>query len=136
MEHNISMYRLSKESGAAYSTINDLANGRVDVDNCKVSLLFQLANALKLTMDELYAVCHRDLTVYSNTYDTEIKVSVKNKTYYADFDYEGVSSHIKVCEAGADYRVFAKELALWDAEDSIEKQKWEELNAILADEKK
>ncbi len=136
IEQHISMYSLAKKSGVAYSTINDLANGRVDVDNCKVSLLCQLAKALTLSMDDVYDICQRDLTVYSKTYDTKIQVSVKNKMYYADFEYEGEAKHIKVCEAGADHRHFIKELALWDAEDNIEKQNWEELNEILANEKK
>ena len=36
---NKSIYALSKESGVAYSTLNDLANGKVDINQCKVSLL-------------------------------------------------------------------------------------------------
>lgn len=38
-EHGRSIYALSKESGVAYSTLNDLVNGKVDIDHCKVSLL-------------------------------------------------------------------------------------------------
>lgn len=135
-ENNISMYKLANDSGVAYSTINDLANGRVEVSNCKAGMLRDLAVVLNVTMDDLYQICDRNLSVYSKKYDTNITVSVRNKTYYADFEYDGAAHHISVCEAGVDYIPFAKELALWDAEDLIEQKEWEKLNEILVNEKK
>jgi len=54
-------------------------------------------------------------------------MSVKNKMYYADFEYKGETKHIKVCEIGADHRHFINKLAFWDVESNIEKQNWEEL---------
>ena len=55
-EKKLSMYKVSKEGGIPYSTLNDLVNGRVEIENCKVSLLLQLANYLGLSLDEIYAV--------------------------------------------------------------------------------
>ena len=55
-EKKLSMYKVSKEGGIPYSTLNDLVNGRVEIENCKVSLLLQLAKYLGLSLDEIYAV--------------------------------------------------------------------------------
>lgn len=55
-EKNLSMYKVSKEGGIPYSTLNDLVNGRVEIENCKVSLLLQLGTYLGLSLDEVYAV--------------------------------------------------------------------------------
>ena len=55
-EKKLSMYKVSKEGGIPYSTLNDLVNGRVEIENCKVSLLLQLSEYLGLSLDEIYAV--------------------------------------------------------------------------------
>ena len=44
---------LSKESGLPYSTISELVNGKKTIMNCTVETVYQLANSLSLTVDEL-----------------------------------------------------------------------------------
>jgi len=127
-ENKISMYKLSLESGVAYSTINDLANGRVDVANCKAGMLRKLAETLSISMDELYSICDRDLTVYSKTYDTTINISVKNKTYYADFEYEGEKQRLLVCEANEINTKMVRGISELKAEEYIEEAKFLEGN--------
>jgi len=53
-EKKLSMYKVSKESGVPYSTLNDLVNGRVDIDSCKVALFLRLSRYLGMSMDALY----------------------------------------------------------------------------------
>ena len=132
----ISMYRLSADSGVPYSTINDIANGRVSIDNCRAGILFDLSRALDISMDDLYGICDRDMTVHSDKYGIDIDVIVKDKTYRAQYEYEQERYDVRVCEAGADYIPFVKDLALWEVEDDIDKRDWGRLNEILANEKK
>ena len=84
-EHNKSVYALSRESGVAYSTLNDLVNGKVEIDQCKVSLLRSLSAALGLTLEDVIDICcPEDLTIQTSQ-GIDVKVSVRNKTYHAQF---------------------------------------------------
>ena len=132
----ISMYSLAEKSKVAYSTINDIANGRVDIENCKAVLLRNISTALGISMDDLYDICKRDISVHSDKYDVDVKVYTNNKTYRAVYTIDDNKYDIKVCETGADYIPFVKDLALWAVEDDIDNREWEKLNEILADEKK
>ena len=135
-KQHISMYSLAKKSGVAYSTLNDLANGRVDADSCRVGLLRALAGALDITMDELYEITKVRLAAYSDEYRTAIDITVKNKTYYANFEYEGEKACLMVCEANSDTAEFLDDLVNWSIMDYVDEREWDELNEILADAKK
>lgn len=71
-EKNLSMYKVSKESGVPYSTLNDLVNGRVKIDSCKVSLFLHLSQYLGISMDQLYSVITDGVIEGQNPTNTEI----------------------------------------------------------------
>lgn len=106
-DNGISIYTLSKRSGIAYSTLNDLVNGKVQITNCKVAVLKHLSDALSVSMDTLYALAlHNDDTVMTD-YGIGVKVTVRNKSYYSDFTYDGEHIEILLCkvnEATSFYR--------------------------------
>jgi len=131
----ISMYSLAEKSKVAYSTINDIANGRVDIENCKAALLRNISTALGISMDDLYDICKRDISVHSDKYDVDIKVYTSNKNYRAVYIFEDIQYDIFVCKTGADYIPFVRDLALWAVEDDIDNRDWEKLNKYLADNK-
>ena len=133
-EHQMSMYRLASESGVPYSTVNDLANGRIEIEQCRAGVLKRLAEALSLSMDELYDLCNTELSVFSEEQKTEVRIRVKNKTYYAVFDDGGKQVMLEICPVNRDTSCFIRSLAKWTAETYLERQKWEALNAVLAHE--
>ena len=47
------IYRLSKESGIAKSTLNDIAKGKTDILNCTGKTLLQISKVLKVSIEEL-----------------------------------------------------------------------------------
>ena len=47
------IYRLSKESGVAKSTLNDIAKGKTDILNCTGKTLLQISKVLKVSIEEL-----------------------------------------------------------------------------------
>ena len=79
-EKNISIYSLSKRSGIAYSTVNDLVNGKVDIANCKVSLLKRLSEQLGMSMDSMYSICSGEERFLKNRYGCNYMVNVRNKS--------------------------------------------------------
>ncbi len=56
-QNEISIFALSKACGISYSTLHYIVNGRTPYENCSVKAFKSIADALGLTMDELYEVC-------------------------------------------------------------------------------
>ena len=56
-DNHISMYKLASISEVPYSTLNDLVNHKLPVENMKSGQLFALSKALGISMNELYDLC-------------------------------------------------------------------------------
>ena len=52
-ERNITKYRLSKESGVPYSTVQDICSGKAQLEKCTAEVLYRLAKVLDVSMEEL-----------------------------------------------------------------------------------
>lgn len=52
-EKNITIYRLSKNSGIPYATINDICNNKVNLAKCNAETIYKLARELNVSMEEL-----------------------------------------------------------------------------------
>lgn len=42
-DQNMTKYRLSKESGVAQTTINDICSGKAELDKCSAGTLYRIA---------------------------------------------------------------------------------------------
>ena len=69
-KNNISVYKLSKKSDVPYSTLNDLVNLKLPVENIRAGQLKSIADALDVEMDELYNLCI--YCIWRCAYKTEI----------------------------------------------------------------
>lgn len=49
----ITKYRLSKESGVPQTTINDICNGRADIEKCAVGTLYKIAKVLGVSIENI-----------------------------------------------------------------------------------
>ncbi len=49
----ITKYRLSKESGIAYTTINDICNGKVHLNKCTGETIYRISKTLGISMEQL-----------------------------------------------------------------------------------
>lgn len=52
-EKNMSIYKLSKMSGVPYTTVNDICNERVKLNQSSAETVYRLAQALNLSMEDL-----------------------------------------------------------------------------------
>ena len=50
---NLSQYRLAKNSGIPYMTINDIINGKTSLEKCSAETVYKLAKELGISMEEL-----------------------------------------------------------------------------------
>jgi len=53
LQKNMTKYRLSKDSGVPHTTINDICNDRVKIENCSAGTLYKLAQVLDVTIEDL-----------------------------------------------------------------------------------
>ena len=53
----MSVYRLAKESGIAYTTCNDLVSGRARLEKCSAGTVYKIARALDVTMEDILEPC-------------------------------------------------------------------------------
>ncbi|MBR0085020.1 MAG: helix-turn-helix transcriptional regulator [Lachnospiraceae bacterium] len=56
-EKRISQYRLAKMTGLPQSTVSDLCRGVTPVENWSSQNLHKIADALQMSMDEVYESC-------------------------------------------------------------------------------
>lgn len=123
---NKSIYALAKESGVAYSTLNDLANGKVDINQCKVSLLRALSLALDLTLDEVISICSSEEIAMHTPQGIDVKISVKNKSYHVKFEYDEEIIDIELCKVREESSFYIDEIASWRTEEYIRAKRMDE----------
>lgn len=126
-ERGLTVYAVAKSSDIPYSTLNDLANGKVEIDNCKVSVLMRLSDSLGISCEELYLLCQgNSFRMCVEPYDTDVNVFVKNKKYYMDFTYDGIQVEQEVCKVNEISRFYIDEIVKWRVEDYFHDRLMEE----------
>ncbi len=96
-EKNISIYKLSKQSGLPYTTISDICSGKTQLEKCSAETIYKLAKALKMTMEELLEpyiserdtfevyksnICHRVKSLGDKEFIIEILENDPIRKYY------------------------------------------------------
>ena len=52
-EQNMTKYRLSKESGVAQTTINDICSGKAELGKCSAGTLYRIAKVLNISVEDI-----------------------------------------------------------------------------------
>jgi plasmid maintenance system antidote protein VapI len=112
-ERNITKYRLSKDSGIPYTTINDICSGKAQLEKCSAETVYRISRQLHITMEEFIEtsmndaigmehrtsfetfksnVCHRvmdikDINFIIETLESDIIRKYFNKKWYAESLY-------------------------------------------------
>ena len=115
----ISMYKLSAESGVPYSTLNDLVNHKLPVENLKSGQLYSLSQSLGITMNELYKICMNTCLIHSDKFDSSAAVIVKHKTYYLSFNKNGKVYEEKILPVKHEATKYIEILAQWKLDEVL-----------------
>ena len=65
-QKKMSIYRLAKKSGVPYATVNDICNGKAQLEKCSAETIYRLAHALNVSMEELLAPCFLKRSSFEN----------------------------------------------------------------------
>ncbi len=130
-QKNMSIYRLAKMSEVPYATVNDICNGKAQLEKCTAETIYRIAHALDVSMEELLApcflkrsnfenfkstVCHRVKELGDIDFIAEILESQEIRTYYerkwypeslyllAMLDYISRENDIPLCDEYDDLR--------------------------------
>ena len=106
VQKGYTIYKLSKESGVAKTTIFDIASGKSNIIDCTVRNLLKISNTLGVSIEEILML---DPTIYNPSYEKEVplflqesldrlKKAKRNKNSLFDCYLDEVNSSINVCE--------------------------------------
>ena len=128
---SMSIYRLAKTSEVPYATVNDICNGKAQLEKCSAETIYRIAHALDITMEELLApcflkrssfenfkstICHRVKELGDIDFIAETLESQEIRTYYdrkwypeslyllAMLDYISRENDIPLCDEYDDLR--------------------------------
>ncbi|MBU5462193.1 helix-turn-helix transcriptional regulator [Lachnoclostridium sp. MSJ-17] len=124
-DNHISKYRLSKNSGVPYMTINDICSGKTNLAECSAKTIYKLAKELRISMEELLEpylqpraafdlfksnVCHRlkelgDIPFLIDTLESDDINTYYRRHWYPEclyllamVDYVSRENNISLCE--------------------------------------
>lgn len=127
----MSKYRLSKVSGIPYATVNDICNGKTNLEKCSGETIYKLAQSLGVSMEELLepyihkrvsfenyksAVCHRlkisgDIPFIIETLQSNEIRTYFNRRWYPEslyllamLDYVSRENNVPLCSDYDDLR--------------------------------
>lgn len=139
---NITSYRLAKDSGVPYATVNDIINGKTQLEKCSAENVYRLARTLGISVEELIktylikrcdfenyksSICHRlknlgDIDFVINTLENgEIRMYFDRKWYpeslylLAMLDYICRENDIPLCDEFDDLRSLKLESPVFPA---------------------
>lgn len=76
-QKNISIYKLAEISNIPYTTLNELANGKKTVNDCKIKTIENLSKSLNISIETLLNILNNKSVVLSNSWEEN-----KNKIFY------------------------------------------------------
>ena len=125
-QKRLSKYRVAKNSGIPYMTLNDICNGKARIDKCSADTVYKLAKELNVSMEELLEpymsprpsfdlfksnVCHRlkelgDIGFLIDTIESNDITTYYKKTWYPEslyllamVDYISRINNVPLCDA-------------------------------------
>ncbi len=90
-EKEITMYRLSKESGVPQATINDICSGRAKMEKCAAGTLYRIAKVLNVSIEEILESAKEE---YRRSFET-----FKSNTCHRVKDMGDIDFMIQVLES-------------------------------------
>ena len=127
LDHSgMTMYALAKYSGIPYTTVNELYNGKNDINQCAVSTLWKLSAVLEVAPEELINPINY-LDGVKGRYKGIDYVWSTDETSKITFEYQGEPVTIS---AGTIYNIpsrlkYYSVFAGWMIRESIEHKEWE-----------
>ncbi len=117
LDNKISIKELSQKANIPYSTLNDIVNGKTDINRVRYGYIKTLAKALGLSLEEFDRLFTRKESVKE---DYEFTINVKNKSYY--LVCENAPKPVYLCKVNELNTFYINTIAKWKY-DEIQREK-------------
>ena len=77
-EMNMTMYRLSKESGVPQATINDICSGKAETEKCAAGTLYRIGKVLNISIEDILESAREEYRSSFETFKSNICHHVKD----------------------------------------------------------
>jgi len=144
-DKSISIYKVANNAAVAYPTVFNIVNGKVDILNCALGIVKKIADALNLTIDELFTLCDKNQSfslfrgeqchlvkrmgeldyiinlLESKKIDYYWKLNMKAEAFYllAMLDYLSHRNDIPICQDYNDIRKYKLEKMVFPADTDL-----------------
>ncbi len=108
VDNNISVKELSQKTRIPYSTLNDIVNGKTDINKVRYGYIKTLAKALGLSLEEFDSLFALKESV---KVDYKFTINVKNKSYY--LMCEDVKKPVYLCKVNELNSFYINTIAKW-----------------------
>lgn len=133
----LSMYALSRRSGVPYTTINEIRNGKNDINQCAAATVWRLAAALGVSPNDLINDINYLDGVKGKYKDIDFTWRSETNTLIT-FEYNG---SMVTLDTGAFYNIpsrlqYYNIIAGWMIKEHLERIQWEKDAKELLDKRK
>ncbi len=115
-QHSIKISDISREYSIPYTTVNEIINGKIDIDRVQIGTGLQIAKACHLPFDDFYDMCKRS---YALPNILNGKIVKKNKAYYLQYTIDNTNGEIYLCKITPTNTHFVKDMAEWSMQAII-----------------
>ena len=119
-EKGYNIRSLAQATGIPYSSLNDIVNGKIAIDNVALWKCRAIACELGITIEELYDMCFNEGTIIIGE---DASAIVKNQSYY--FKYKDEEKYL--CKVNEYNSGVVREIATWEYEDIKSQEQIDEL---------
>lgn len=110
----ISIKELSIRTSIPYSTVNDIVNERIAIENVRFGYVISICDALDISIVELQQISGREKCIL------DYWLRIKGKKYY--LSSEDKKEDIYLCKVNRENDKYIHEIALWKAEEIKEEE--------------
>ena len=129
---NLSIYELSKRTEIPYSTVNDIVNGKIKINNIKLGNAVKIANCLNISMEDMYIYNYEFEVQYSDQFHN-VHIGTcfaKDGKYFLRCKLHEKEIEQEIGLVNDSVTPFIEDFALWTLKDIVTRdllERWEEL---------
>ena len=117
-ENKLKVSDIARTTFLPYSTVNEIINGKTDIDRVQIGTGLKIADACNLSFEEFYCMCKQS----NNPPRIQNgEIVIKNKAYYLVYHLNDSDGELYLCKVNNTNTRYVKEMAEWSIE-SIRKE--------------
>ena len=101
---------ISRQAGVPYTTVNEIMNGKTDIDRVQIGTGLRIAEACRMDFMKFYDLCKKSNSIPAVSGGRILK---KNKSYYLQCSLPEYDGEIYLCKVNPVNTQFIKDMADW-----------------------